>query len=108
MSSPSLNKASLNDMVSGFVKIWQVDNKTGKSELLVDKKNLVLNMGANVLSYALAGNVGYNISNFYIGYNNTNSFTPPVIDVLYTHPFSAFTSPFGYLRVPLAFSPSFL
>jgi hypothetical protein len=102
-----LIKGNLNDMIQGFVKIFRTHKETGVTELLVDKRNLVLNMGAQALSYALSGKPGYNISGFYIGYNNTSSFTPPVIDVNYSVPFSSFTPPFGYLRQALSFAPSY-
>ena len=101
-------KGNLNDMITGFVKIFKTHKETGVTEVVVDKKNLVLNMGAQVLSYALSGKPSYNISGFYIGYNNTNSFTPPVINTTYSVPFSSFTAPFGYLRQGLSFAPSYL
>lgn len=101
--------ASLNKQMKGFVKIWKTHKETGKSELVVDKDNLILYMGAQVLSYALSGKPNYNIAAFYIGYNNNSSFTYPTIDIAYSQPFNQLSIPdgFGYLREPLTFSPSY-
>jgi hypothetical protein len=105
---PAEHISQANKNMRGFIKIWKIHKKTGKSELVVNKDNLILYMGAQVLSYALSGQIGYNINYFYIGFNNTDSFVYPTIDLAYSQPFSGFVSPFGYLREPLAFSPSYL
>lgn len=96
--------------MEGFVKIWKTHNKTGESQLVVDKKNLILYTGAQVLSYAISGKQNYNLNYFYIGFNNNSSFTYPTIDLAYSQPFNQLSIPggFGFLREPLAFSPSYL
>lgn len=100
---------SLNDSVKGHVKIWQTHKETGKSELVVDKKNLVLYSGATILSYALSGNPGYSINTMYIGYCNSGSFTAPTIDLANSQPLNSLNpATFGYLRVPLSFAPSYV
>lgn len=99
-----------NKGITGYVKVWKIDKSSGAKELVVDQKNLVLNGGATVLSYALSGKLNSNIWGFYIGYNNNESFTPPVIDTAYTNKFQALSSSagFNYLREPLTFSPSYM
>jgi hypothetical protein len=98
----------------GFFKIWAVDPVSGQRTLLRAKDNMILNGGADLLAKALAGINHANISHMYIGYKNTASgvFTRPVIDKAYSTPFTAYGSglysDFGYLRLPLAYSPSFI
>jgi hypothetical protein len=104
----SLEKNNLNKSISGFVKIWKSCPVTGESELVVDQPNLVLYGGATVMANALAGVPNAGIWGMYIGYNNSSSFTPPTIDVAYSQPFAGFTAPFGYLREPLTFTPTYL
>jgi uncharacterized membrane protein YkvA (DUF1232 family) len=94
----------------GFVKLWKTHKTTGEKKLVLEKDNLILRMGANVLAYALAGQPASNVSTMYIGFNNNTSFTYPTIDVSYSQPFNQLSIPagFGYLREPLSFSPNFL
>lgn len=97
----------------GFIKIWSVDKATGEKTLLVDKPNTVLYQGADLLALSLSGAKNASISHLYVGYNNvTGSFTPPIIDKSYSVPFSSYGSSayptYGYLRLPLAYSPSYV
>ena len=46
---------SVNKALTGFVKIWQVDPKSGESVLLVDKNNMILRNGAKLIAHALGG-----------------------------------------------------
>jgi hypothetical protein len=101
---------------AGFYKIWKVHKKTGKKELLVDKKNLILYQGADLLAFALAGVKYSSISHMYVGYNDNPSFSfpanAPTIDKEYSTTFASYgsgsLSNFGYLRLPLAYTPSYL
>lgn len=95
------------DQMAGYVKIWLVDKETGKTKLIVDKRNLILYSGANVLSNALSGVPNSAINYFYVSYNNSGSFSPPVIDLADSNPITSYTTPFGFLRLPLSFSPSY-
>lgn len=95
--------------LEGFVKIWKVHPSTGESSLVVDKPNLILRGGTQIIAKALGGAAGFGIYGMYIGYNNATSFTPPNIDVGYTSTFSSqSTAPFGYLREPLTFTPNYM
>ena len=101
--------------MQGFFSIWAVDKATGERTLLRKKKNMILNQGADLVAQALAGVANTNISHMYIGYKNApdGTFTKPTIDKEYSIPFSGYGtgvtySDFGYLRVPLAYSPSFI
>ncbi len=94
--------------LAGFVKIWKVDPSSGESSLIVDKSNLILRGGTQVIAKALGGATGYGIWGMYIGFNNNTSFTPPAIDTSYTNTFASFTSPFGFLREPLTFTPNYM
>lgn len=97
-----------NQALTGFVKIWQVDPSTGDTLLIVDKPNMILTAGTKIIAKTLGGDNNYKIWGMYIGYNNSASFTPPAIVQSYSSPFSGFTSPFGYLREPLTFDPSYM
>lgn len=95
----------------GFVKIWKFDPTSGESELLVDKSNMIMRRGAKLIANALGGKPDSKIWGMYIGFNNSPSFTlasAPIISADYINPFSGFSSPFGYLREPLTFSPNYL
>lgn len=98
----------------GFFKIWAVDPVTGQRVLLRSKPNMILNNGADLLAKALAGVNHAKISHMYIGYKNApdGTFSRPTIDKAYSIPFTSYGSgayaDFGYLRLPLAYSPSFI
>ena len=98
----------------GFFKIWAVDPETGSRTLLRFEKNMILNEGADLLAQALAGVRYTAISHMYIGYKNSvsDTFDKPTIDKAYSTKFTAYGSglyeDFGYLRLPLAYSPSFI
>lgn len=96
---------------NGFLKIWRTEKATGKTELIVDKPNLVLYQGADLLAYSLAGRPNAKISHMYVGYIDDASLSPTpskVIDKQYSDPFSSYVFPYGYLRLPLTFPPTFL
>jgi hypothetical protein len=50
----------------GFIKIWQTEPDTGKSDLLIDKKNTILVTGADLLAQSLAGVPSAKISHMYL------------------------------------------
>ena len=100
--------------MQGFIKIWAVDPKTGERWLLRDQPNMILYAGADLMAQVLAGVAHTNISNIYVGYQNVASpsnVNPPTIDKAYSVPFANYGSGaysnYGYLRLPLAYSPSF-
>ena len=99
----------LNYDAAGRIKIWRFDQETGDKELLVDKPNLIVRQGASIMASALAGQPNSGISHFYIGYNTDIGFNDQPAAAL-TDTCASFSSvaPYGYLRLPLAFPPSFL
>jgi hypothetical protein len=100
--------------LTGFIKIHKTEKMSGKTTILVDKKNLILKGGAKIISQALGGLENSKIWGMYIGYSNNPEFNvnenAPTIDVDYTNKFSDFSTEndFGYLREQLTFTPSFL
>jgi hypothetical protein len=100
----------------GFFKIWKTNLITGKSELVVDKKNMILYQGADLLALALAGVKNAKISHMYVGYKTVadmTGFEAPTIDKEYSNQFIDYNNTsgledLGYLRLPLAFTPSYL
>lgn len=105
----------LNHKGKGFVQVWAVNPTTGEKQLLIDKPNMILNEGADILAQAIAGAENAKISHIYIGYKNTTDldFTKPHIDPEYSVKFTYYTgsgdyADFGYLRLPLSYSPSFI
>jgi hypothetical protein len=94
------------DNMTGFVKIFAT-NREGKSRCLVSKKNLILYSGASILANVLSGAPNAAINYFYVSYCNSGSFTPPIIDLSNSNPITAYTSPFGFIRIPILYNPSF-
>lgn len=101
---------SMNKALAGFVKIWKTDRITGESSIIVDKPNMILKGGAKLIAHALGGKPEAKIWGMYIGYNNTefSLIDAPAITVDYANPFNEFVAPFGYLREPLTFTPSYM
>lgn len=95
----------------GFLKIWQSNPKTGESKLLVDKKNLILYTGSDILADTLAGKPNSAISHLYVSYTND-----PAFDIE-NNPIAKSSSTFvtsaapglerNYIRVPLTFPATF-
>lgn len=95
--------------LSGFIKIWKNDPRTGDSELLVDKQNLVLKGAAKIITSCLAGASESKIHGMYIGFNNDSAgYTPKAIDTDYTNKFYNYSGNFGCLREKLSFPASFI
>lgn len=101
---------------SGFFKIWKVHKQTGARELVIDKKNMILYQGADLMALALAGVKNAKVSHLYVGYKTTadiSGFVPPTIDKEYSNKFEDYDNAvgledLGYLRLPLAFTPTYL
>lgn len=105
-----------NTNFAGFYKIWRVHKVTGEKELLVDKKNMILYQGSDLLALALGGFKNAKLSNMYVGYVNVDpgdigDFTPTTVDKDYSVPFTAYGTGLhadkGYLRLPLAYAPNY-
>ncbi len=98
-----------NSKAKGFIKLLRTNLSTGVTETLVDKPNLILYSGADLLAYSLAGYPNAKISHMYIGYNDGNgTFTAPTVDLQDSSPIQDYASPFGYIRLPLTFPASYL
>lgn len=100
-------KLNISNTLTGFVKIWKIDKHTGETALIVDKKNMILKGGAKLIAHALGGDQYAKIWGMYVGYNNTATFNPPSIDIDYSNKFVSYSAPFGYIREPLTFSPTY-
>ncbi len=105
---PSKNY-ELNHEAHGYIKIWNVDQATGKNELIVEHNNLIVKQGADILAAALAGKPNSGITHFYIGYNTDSGFSggPAITTSDNTGSFST-SGNYGYIRIPLAFPASYL
>lgn len=116
MTNDLMSLASKVSGFSGFFKIWKTSKVTGQTELLVERKNMVLYQGMGLLAKALAGVRYASVSHMYIGYKTTDDisgFTPPTIDKEYTNKFEDYNvaiglADLGYLRLPLNFTPTYL
>jgi hypothetical protein len=105
---PTNENLNTSDSLTGFVKIWKTHQTTGVSELVVDKRNMILKGGAKIIAHALGGDQYAKIWGMYIGYNNdTGTLVPRTIDVDYSDKFLNYVAPYGYLREPLTFSPTY-
>lgn len=100
-----------NFQVKGKIRIFQTDPATGISTELVNKDNMILYSGADLTAYALAGYPNAKISHMYVGFAN-NATTPDVsskvIDLGNSNSMTGYTTPYGYLRLPLSFPASYL
>ena len=96
---------ALNQKVVGHIKLWEVNPETGEKTLLVEKNNLIVNQGADILANAMAGTPNSAISHFYINYASTS---PSLVSPTSTDTIASFASDgtHGYVRIPLAFSPA--
>lgn len=95
--------------LTGFIKIWKTSKTTGLSELVVEKQNMILKGGAQIIAHALGGKPEAKIWGMYMGYyNGIGTPPPPIIDVDYSSPFLDYVAPLGYLREPLTFTPNYL
>ena len=101
------NEYTLNKNALGRIKIWRIYLKTGQKELLVDKPNLITKQGAGILASAVAGQASSAIDHFYVGFNTASEYTPTIAVTDTVSSFSVLNDN-GYLRLPLAFPPSFL
>ena len=101
--------ASKTPSFSGFIKVWKVHKQTNKAELVVDKHNLVMYQGSDLLAKSLVGYPNAHISHMYIGYMNSATAPTPskVIDRAYSVPLSGYTTPYGALRLPLTFPAAY-
>jgi hypothetical protein len=105
---PTNENLNISQSLTGFVKIWKTHQTTGESQLVLDQKNMILKGGAKIIAHALGGDQYSKIWGMYIGYNNgTETFIKPGIDVDYSNKFLNYTAPFGYLREPLTFTPTY-
>lgn len=105
---PVLTTQSQAPAKEGFIKIWKSDPITGKSELIVDKKNTILYTGSDLLAKALGGEPNTAISHMYLGYSNNSGQPAPGYTIAKDATTFSTTTPLGYLRVPLTFPASFL
>jgi len=105
----TLETLATDKALSGFIKVWKTDSISGESTLLVDKPNMILKGGANIIARALGGDPLAKIWGMYIGYCNApGDFQKPSIDIDYSSPFINYVGDFGYLREPLTFNPNYL
>jgi hypothetical protein len=98
----------------GLVRIFSFDPKTGKIKSIIEKQNLILYSGADVMAKCLSGNSNYAISSMFMEFKNlpspSDSITPPAFDrtggIGY---YSGLSSSLDtdYVRVPLVSMPDF-
>jgi hypothetical protein len=97
-----------NARARGFVKVLQTHLSTGVTNTLVEKPNMILYTGANLMAQALAGQPNSKITHMYVGYSNATTVNPVTITLSNANPINENTGNLGYLRLPLAYTPSFL
>lgn len=93
---------------SGSLKIWRQPIHGGKPELVLEKPNMVLYQGSDILANSLGGKTNSHVSHMYIGFHNGDTFTAPTISKTDNRDtFQSYTSTFGYLRFPLSMDASY-
>jgi hypothetical protein len=103
MADLNFENIVLPDGIAGFVKIWKIDDK-GNRQLVVDKRNMVLYRGADVLARCLAGAANSKISHLYLAFRNNSAVvtSPAKADTTFTT-----GAEHNYLRVPLTLPASY-
>jgi len=98
----------------GTVRLFSFDPKTGKIRSMIEKQNLILYSGADIMAKCLAGDTAYAISSMLMEFKNLPSpsdpITPPAFDrtggIAYYNGLAASLDT-DYVRVPLVSSPDF-
>ena len=98
----------------GMVRLFSFNPKTGQIRSMIEKQNLILYSGADVLARCLAGDATYAISSMLMEFKNLPSpsdpITPPAFDrsggIAYYNGLSS-SPDTDYVRVPLVSSPDF-
>jgi hypothetical protein len=91
----------------GFIRVLQINHNTGTTTVWDSKPNMILYTGANLMAKAIAGEPNAKITHMYVGFTNNND-TPSTVTLDNTDPINQYTGTKGYLRLPLAYTPSFL
>lgn len=109
-----LDAYSLNRNAEGVIRIFSFDPKTLLIKSVVEKHNLILYSGADILAKCLTGDATYAVSSMFMEFKNLPSpsdpITPPAFDrsggiAYYTGLAASLDT--DYLRVPLVASPDF-
>lgn len=103
----------LDQSARGVVRFFAFDKKTGLIRKVIDKRNLILFEGADILAQSLIGNADYRVRTMYMEFKNLPSpstpITPPVFDrsggIAYYDGLSSSLDT-DFLRVPLTFNPT--
>lgn len=103
MQSLSFENVILPNGLEGFLKIWKIPSH-GRQQLVVDKRNMILYRGADLLAKCLAGGANSKISHLYLAFKNDSS-TPATISKSDTG-FQTGAN-YNYLRVPLTLPASY-
>ena len=102
------------DRISGHLRFFSYDPLTGRIIKLIEKKNLILYGGADILSLLLAGQNDYRARTMYIEFQNladpSDPITPPTFgrDGGASYYDGLISSPDrDFIRIALSVSPSF-
>ena len=94
----------------GIVRLFSFDEKTGRIARMVEKHNLILFDGADILARVLTGDPKYAVGTMYMEFKNTTlPITPPVFDRGGGAAYYAGLQPSSdvdFLRIPLTILPT--
>ena len=91
------NKDTFKDFVQGEIEVLQI-HADGTEELLLRKKNMILNSGSDLVAKAVAGEL--HINGMYLVYRNGADAKFPVSATLTPADFAVLPAGSGFVRVP--------
>ena len=100
------------DFVLGLVKLYLVNQLTGKRTLLHEFENLYLYSGADIAARLVGGQGTYRLATMYMEFENL-PVIGPIVPPAYTRAsgidyYSTLASPRDFLRVPITISPTII
>lgn len=109
-----LDAYAMDKQAKGIVRFFSFDPKSGRIVQMIEKHNLILYSGADIMSRVLGGKSEYAISSMFLEFKNLPSpltpITPPAFDrsggIAYYNGLSSSLDT-DYLRVPLVSTPDF-
>jgi hypothetical protein len=97
----------LDAQAKGSIRIFSFNKETGEITTLIERPNLILYSGADILANVVSGNPAYAINVMYIEYENTaGTPTPPAYDRTGGFAYyNGLVTPKDIIRVPLITQP---
>jgi hypothetical protein len=101
-----LENYCLNNQAQGFIRVFSFNKSTGEIQTLIERPNLILYSGADILANVVSGNPAYAINVMYLEYENAPAPVAPAYarDGGFAY-YNGLVSPQDIIRVPLIVQP---